>query len=314
MMAGLVLDGLLALLVLAVAAWTIGVCQTFAATVGFTVYGLLLAVVWMRLAAPDAALTEAAIGALTGVLLLRAAIQLAPSEAGLNRLRPALKLRLLAGTLAFAITATLAAVVFHLPEPAPTLVPQVAAQQASTGLGNAVTAVLLAFRAIDTLLEAVVLIFALVAVWSLAPDAAWGGIPGAQIKGGSGDVRAYLSRLLPPVGIVIAFYIFWVGADFPGGKFQAGTLLAAMGLLATMAGLIQPPPVASRGLRWALVLGTLVFLAVGLAGMPLAGAFLAYPEGWAKPLILLIEAASMLSIGVTLGLLVIGYPAGQAEQ
>ena len=113
---------------------------------------------------------------------------------------------------------------------------------------------------------------------------------------------------------MIAFYIFWVGADFPGGKFQAGTLLAAMGLLATMAGLIQPPPVSSRALRWALVLGTLVFLAVGLAGIPLAGAFLAYPEAWAKPLILLIEAASMLSIGVTLGLLVIGYPAGRVER
>ena len=42
--------------------------------------------------------------------------------------------------------------------------------------------------------------------------------------------------------------------------------------------------------------------------MPLAGAFLAYPEAFAKPLIVAIEAASMLSIAFTLALLVLGPP------
>ena len=78
--------------------------------------------------------------------------------------------------------------------------------------------------------------------------------------------------------------------------------------MSIMAGLASPPPVSRRTLRLALVAGTLVFLAIGAIGVPTAGAFLAYPEGWAKPLILLIEAVSMLSIGVTLTLLVVGYP------
>ena len=119
---------------------------------------------------------------------------------------------------------------------------------------------------------------------------------------------AYLARLLPPLGIVVGIYVFWVGADLPGGKFQAGTLLAAMWLLTIMAGLTDVPPISRRSLRIALVAGTVVFLAIGFAGVPLAGAFLAYPESFAKPLILVIEAASMVSIAVTLGLLVVGPP------
>jgi multisubunit Na+/H+ antiporter MnhB subunit len=118
----------------------------------------------------------------------------------------------------------------------------------------------------------------------------------------------YLARLLPPIGIVVAVYILWVGADLPGGKFQAGTLLAAMILLLVMAGLKDLPAISNRALRFSLVLGTVVFLAIGFAGIPLAGTFLAYPDGFAKPLIIAIEFASMISIAVTLALLVIGIP------
>jgi len=45
----------------------------FRSVVMFIVFGLLMALVWVRLAAPDLALAEAAIGAgVTGALLLRA--------------------------------------------------------------------------------------------------------------------------------------------------------------------------------------------------------------------------------------------------
>ena len=56
------LDIGLAILVFAVAALTIFARGAFAATVGYVVYGLLLALVWIRLFAVDVALTEAAIG------------------------------------------------------------------------------------------------------------------------------------------------------------------------------------------------------------------------------------------------------------
>ena len=305
----LLLDASLLLLILAVAVWTVAVRDSFAAVVGYTVYGLLLALAWVRLAAVDAALTEAAIGGgFTGVLLIRAAVRLRASESAARAETPGPLVKGLAAILAGVIAAALALVVLTLPDPAPTLAPQVAEHIASTGLGNAVTAVLLAFRAIDTLLEAVVLIFALIAVWTLTPDNFWGGRPGPKYDTDPNGMLAYLARLLPPIGIVVAVYVLWVGADLPGGKFQAGTLLAAMWLLAIMAGLTEAPPIKRRWLRGVLVAGTVVFLAIGFAGVPLAGAFLAYPEGFAKPLIIAIEAASMLSIAFTLALLVLGPP------
>ena len=305
----LLFDGSLIVLILAIAAWTIAVSNSFAAVIGYATYGLLLALAWVRLAAVDAALTEAAIGGgLTSVLLIRAVVRLRPTESAARAETPGRASRLLAAVLAGSVTAALTLVVLTLPDPAPTLAPQVAEHIASTGLGNAVTAVLLSFRAIDTLLEAVVLVFALVAVWTLTPDDLWGGRPGPRYDLDENGMLAYLARLLPPLGIVVAVDVLWVGADLPGGKFQAGTLLAAMWLLAIMAGLTEAPPISRRWLRGVLVLGTVAFLVIGFAGVPLAGAFLAYPEGYAKPLIIAIEAASMLSIALTLGLLVLGPP------
>ncbi len=49
----------------------------FPAVVFFVTFGMLLALAWMRLAAPDVALAEAAIGAgLTGALLMAAVARL----------------------------------------------------------------------------------------------------------------------------------------------------------------------------------------------------------------------------------------------
>lgn len=305
----LVLDASLVLLIVGIATWTVMARDAFPAVAGYAVYGLLLALAWVRLAAVDAALTEAAIGGgLTGVLLIRAAVRLRSTEARARAESPSQLFRIFAALLAATFSAVLALIILDLPEPAPTLAPQVAENIAVTGLGNAVTAVLLAFRAIDTLLEAVVLVLALIAVWTLTPDRDWGGRPGPRYATDPNGMLAYLGRLLPPLGIVVAIYVFWIGADLPGGKFQAGTLLAAMWLLTIIAGLQCPPPVSRRWLRGLLLLGTVVFLAIGFAGWPLAGYFLAYPEDYAKPLILIIEAASMVSIAVTLGLLVIGPP------
>jgi multisubunit Na+/H+ antiporter MnhB subunit len=219
-----------------------------------------------------------------------------------------LAFRLLAGALCSLVAGGLAATIFLLPEPAPSLAPEAAAGLPSTGLGNPITGVLMAYRGFDTLLEKVVLVLALIGVWSLAPDASWGGIPWPRRPRPPEGALVFLARLLPPIGLVVGVYMLWVGADEPGGAFQGGALLAAMWLLAIMAGLVEPPAVSSRRLRFALVGGPLVFIAVGLAGFGLAGHFLAYPEAWAKPLIIAIEIALTLSIAATLGLLVAGPP------
>lgn len=67
------LDGLLVAALVATASAALWSRDLFRAVVVFIAFGLLMAVAWIRLQAPDIALAEAAIGAgLTGVLLLDA--------------------------------------------------------------------------------------------------------------------------------------------------------------------------------------------------------------------------------------------------
>src|SRR5262249_26024407 len=222
--------------------------------------------------------------------------------------------RLGAAVLSAAVAAALAAGVLLLPDPAPTLAPTAVANAAAAGLGNPVTHGLMAFRAMDTLLEKGVLLLALIGVWSLAPDRLWGGYPGPHHHADPRGVLAFLARLLPPVGIVVGIYVLWTGANHPGGAFQGGTILAAMWLLVIMAGIKDVPPVRSRRLRLALIAGPGVFVVVGLGGLCFGSAFLAYPVAYAKPLIVGIEVAMTLTVAATLGLLLAGAPEREAER
>jgi multisubunit Na+/H+ antiporter MnhB subunit len=303
----------LAIIVLGLAAWIITAQKSFAAAGGFVAYGLLLPLVWVRLGGIDVALAEAAIGGgLSGVLLLGAAARLGTTETAVVAERPGALVRLLAAVLSAFIALSLAAVVLLLPDPGPTLAPAAVENSAATGLGNPVTNVLMAFRAMDTLLEKVVLLLALIGIWSLAPDRFWGGRPGMRHEADPRGVLAFLARLLPPLGIVIGLYVLWVGADHPGGAFQGGTILAAMWLLVMMAGLVDAPPISRRWLRLTLIAGPGVFLVVGLGGLWLGNAFLAYPLAYAKPLIVAIELAMTLTVAATLGLLMAGVPERRA--
>jgi multisubunit Na+/H+ antiporter MnhB subunit len=299
----------LALLVLVLAVWTVVARDTFAAIVGFVAYGMLLTLVWVQLHGIDVALIEGAIGGgLTGAMLVRAAARLRRTEAAARAERPGATTRAAAALLAGSVAAALAVAVLTLPAPAPTLAPETAANMSATGVGNPITGVLLAFRAMDTLLEAIVVLFALIGVWSFAPDRAWGGRPGPLQRADPNGIVAYLARVLPPIGLVVGVYIFWIGADLPGGKFQGASIIAAMWLLAAMASLADAPPVSRTWLRFALIGGPAVFIAIGAAGVATAGAFLAYPDGLAKPLIKAIEWALMPSLALTLALILAGVP------
>jgi uncharacterized MnhB-related membrane protein len=300
----------LAVLVLALAVFTVVARDTFTAAVGFVVFGLLLALVWVQLHGVDVALTEAALGSgLTGALFLSAATRLRKTERPASQERPGLMAHTVAALCAGCVSGALGVAVLALPYPAPTLAHETAANIGATNVGNPLTAVLLAFRAMDTLLEAIVILFALVGIWSLAPDPAWGGRPGPLYRAAPHGPLVFLARALPPVGIIVGVYIFWIGADQPGGKFQGAALLAAMWLLTIFAGLGDTPRTDRSTLRLALVAGPVVFMLVGAAGVVTAGAFLAYPDGLAKPLIVLVEWALFPSLALALALIVAGPPA-----
>ncbi len=301
------------LLLLTAAGWSIAARDSYSATIGFVSYGLLLAIVWMQLQAFDVALAEVAIGSgLTGLLLLGAAARLRAAEARVS-VRPAAALRILAAIASTTVSVAIAVTVLSLPEPAPSLAGPAVAALPATGLGNAVNGVLMAFRAFDTLLEKVVLVLSLVGVWSLAPDLGWSGRPRLLHPFADDGVLRFLARTLPPVGLLFGLHLMWNGADEPGGAFQGATVLAAMWLLVLMAGLGEAPRIRERWLRVATVAGPATFLAVGLAGVGLAGAFLAYPAPHAKALILFVELPMMLTIALVLALLVAGPPERTTE-
>jgi multisubunit Na+/H+ antiporter MnhB subunit len=299
----------LVVLVLALAGWTIFARDDYAAIVGFVTYGLLLSLVWVSLSSLDIALTEAAIGGgVTGVLLLGAGARLRSARQPAGAERPGVAQRVSVAALCTLVSVGLALIVFTLPEPAPTLAPSAAANLAATEMGNPVSAVLLAYRALDTLLESAILPLALIGVWSLASDRLWGGRPGLKYRADREGVLVFLAQLLPPFGVLMGTYMVWIGANHPGGKFQGGTILAAMWILTRMAGITDTPPISRRWLRIVLIAGPAVFLAIGLAGFAVPGTFLAYPAGFGKPIILIIEAAMTPSIAVALALLLAGPP------
>jgi multisubunit Na+/H+ antiporter MnhB subunit len=306
-MTGWLLDLPLALGLFGAGAATLAARSLFGAVLGFISTGLIATLVWVRLEAPDVALTEAVIGAAaTSVIILYVASRIGGGATAPTP--PHIALRVLAAILSALLAVLLALALLALPEQAPSLAAPVLENIAPTGLGNPVTAVLMAHRAIDTLLESAVLVFAVFAIWSMAPDRRWGRAPGPAFLAEPHGPLAFLARVLPPIGIVIGIYIAWVGADAPGGKFQGGAVLAAMWVLPWIAVLIAPPSISDMRLRLAIAAGPLVFLLVGLAGFVWAEGFLAYPPGFAKLLILLIETAMTLSVAVAMACMIAGPP------
>ncbi|WP_209424525.1 hydrogenase subunit MbhD domain-containing protein [Pararhodobacter sp. SW119] len=302
---GLALDAALCALILGVALAVVAGRGVFRAVVFFIVYGLLAAVAWVRLDAVNVALAEAAIGAgLTGVLLLAAHGRLRRAEAAQDLAHGMPWSAALAGG---ALAAALGWAWFEMPIPVEPG-PELAEALPRAGVGNPVTAVLLNFRAWDTLLESIVLLAALIGVWMLAREGDWREPLGRPQHARPGGVMAGFGRVLPPVGLLVGVWLVWAGADHPGGAFQGGTVLAAVGLVAVLAGVIRPPWIGAPLWQGALVLGPAVFLLAGIAGAVLAGGFLTLPEGFAKPAIVTIEVALTVSIAVTLAFLVLGPP------
>ena len=279
------------------------------AVILFIAFGLTAALVWARLRAPDVALAEAAIGAgLAGALMLAALRDIPADEVdgtaqhsdehagpwtrGLITLAAAL----LAVGMGWALW-------FALQKPNDGgLAAAVTANIGDSGVSNPVTAVLLNFRAFDTLLELAVLLAALLGILSLGPSRPSYRPAGPVVDG--------LLGWLVPLLIVTGGYLLWVGAHAPGGAFQAGALLAAAGVILYLAGRPQAGLPRGLALRLIAVAGVGVFMLVGLATLWGGPALLAYRGATAGGLILLIEVFATLSIAATL---VLSYVGGQPD-
>ncbi len=309
-------DILLVISLLGLAWATLTTSDARRSVIFFIAFGLVLTLAWARLMAPDVALAEAAIGAgLSGALLL-AAVQHQPrrglpfetldnekrNNSTLADLKSSAVIRWTVTLLCVALAFILSWVLLQAlsSETSDTLAQSVSANISNSGVSNPVTAVLLNFRAYDTLLELAVLLTAVLGIFALSEERT-GYRPAGPVFNG-------LVTWLVPALILMAAYLLWVGAHAPGGAFQAGAILAAAGVILRLAGKrdIGLPLSSTLYLNIILLIGVGLFLLVGLSMLVLGRPFLSYPPAMAGKLILLIETAAMISIAATLILAFLG--------
>lgn len=266
----------------------------FHAVILFIVLGLLIALAWVRLQAPDAALAEAAIGAgLAGALLLatlaRLETQRDEAVTAVNWLWSLLWLGLLIG---------IGLALLHIPAESEGLMPIVMDAMPQSGVEHPVTAVLLNFRAFDTWLELAVLLWAWLGQRGLGIERT------LPLQTLSGEVLPSVVKLLWPLVLLVAAYLLWRGAFAPGGAFQSGAVLAAGLVMLILAQMGLKTPHITQRLLW--VAGFWIFLAVGLVGGVQTASFMGYVPTQAGGLILLIEVAATLSIAFILASMLSG--------
>lgn len=295
----LYLDLIMIVLMLVLAIGALHARSLRQAVILFIVFGLVVALAWARLRAPDIALAEAAIGSgLAGALLLAALRDRRPGDDAARR-APVWQ-SMAVGGLVTALVMLLAWAFLEVQggranEPLANIVQ---AKLHESGVSNPVTAVLLNFRAYDTLLELTVLLAALLGVMSLGPQR-------SPMRSAEPMATGLIGWLIPLL-ILAGGYLLWVGAHAPGGAFQAGALLAAAAVLAHLGGRREFQLPGHTRLRLLAVAGCAVFTLVGVATLLGSGVLLQLPPDWAGGLILLIELFATASIATALFLVYLG--------
>jgi len=317
-----IIDLLLGILMVLLAGASLLLSQLFISVMAFIGLGLVVALVWTRLGAVDIALAEAMIGSgITGALFLAALGRMAREEekngddpkAGsvsdsLERPgvasrthRKAIRWRNAAVAIIASATTLVYLSIFPLPAPDGRIPELVLRNLPDSGVSNPVTAVLLNFRAYDTLLEIGVVLLALLGLRAV------GGLRQTGRQPHPESVLTGFYRLILPVMIVFSAYMVWVGKDEPGGAFQAAALLAAGGIVGCVAGvkpLSQALPATGR--RITVSAGFAIFLSLGVLFWIQNGAFLKFAPATAGWSILLIEVMATISIALSLIVLFTG--------
>ena len=297
------LDLVLCLVLVGTGAATVLVRDALDSAILFGTFSLVMAVAWIRLGAPDLALVEAMLELI--VILFIGALGLLRAIHGPERLdhegtrgtRRGVALIALP-LLAVFVAAAAASEVAGGPA---ALSPLVRSEVHASGVENPVTAVLLNFRAFDTLLEVAVLLLAVTGAMFLQPharvepetdlvDVSEHGMP----------ALAWFAARVAPVGVLFAFFLWHAGSSKAGGAFQAGALLAGIAGVLLMARLMPQPDTSLWWVRALPAAGLTVFALVGTAMLAIGNRFLEYPPGLAHGLIIGVEAVLSISIGACL--------------
>ena len=174
------------------------------------------------------------------------------------------------------------------------LADQVTAKLASSGVSHDVTAVLLNFRSLDTLLEVAVIVLSLIAIGVLNP------LFVHNPPSFSSKVIHTFTALIFPVIAISALYILYSGAFQSGGAFQGAALLGGGYIIINLNNPRYLEKIQQFYIRIFYTIGLFIFLALGVVTL-FWGSFLQYPQGYAYFFILCIEAVLMFSLSTILG-------------
>jgi multicomponent K+:H+ antiporter subunit A len=280
------------------------------AVVAVGVIGLVVSLAFVRLSAPDLALTQLLVEVITVLLLLLAMFFLPQRSPGhSSRLRRSLDAAI--GVVAGAGTGTLAW--FMMRAPGETL-SGFYLEQAKPGGGgyNVVNVILVDFRALDTLGEITVLGIAAVAIVAILDGARlagravdWDGRPWST---GDSVLLDVLSRPLLPLALLVSTYLLLRGHNLPGGGFIAGLVTGTAVLVQYLAhgnAWVEarlPPRYTSVA-----ALGIAIAALTGLASLAAGAPFLTSTFGYLTwPVVGRFEVASAMVFDLGVYLAVVG--------
>jgi len=275
------------------------------------VVGLIVSLGFVKFSAPDLALTQLSVEVVTIVLLLLALFflpQHTPQERNSRRMARDLFLSVSAG-----VSVMLLAMAVMTRDYAPISDFFLANSKPGGGGTNVVNVILVDFRGFDTLGEIVVLALAGLGIFALLKDLR---LPAPQqdIQGREWNhdphppIMQTLTRLLFPLMLLVAVFIFLRGHNLPGGGFIAG-LIAAVALISQYL---------ANGIAWTnarikidmhtvIAFGLSAALLTGLAAMLLSYPFLTSTFTYLKwPVVGKFEIASAMAFDLGVFLVVVG--------
>ncbi len=273
--------------------------------------GLVVSLAFVRLSAPDLALTQLLVEIVTVLLLLLAMFFLpaeSPAESSTGRRLRDATVAIVAGgatgTLAWALmTRPLETISWYYLENS----------KPEGGGYNVVNVILVDFRGFDTLGEITVLGVAAVGIVALlnalrldAPDLDWEGRPWAAER--YPLMLRVLSRPLLPLALLVSVYLFLRGHNAPGGGFIAGLVTGTAILLQYVA---YGGAWARERLPWSysnvIAAGLLIATATGLASWVFGVPFLTSTFGYVTwPVVGKFELASAMAFDLGIYLAVVG--------
>jgi multisubunit Na+/H+ antiporter MnhB subunit len=196
-------------------------------------------------------------------------------------------------SVSFVVFVILSAVLVSFQSFEPIIAHNIQDELSQSGVSHEVTAVLLNFRALDTLLEVGVVVLALIGIYTIKPYFRY-----KPLSFESTITNTFVAFLFPII-VLSSFYILYSGSYQSGGAFAAAALFAG-GIIILR--LVKPSYLAGLKeltLRFVYISGLLFFLIVGI-GTLFFGSFLEYRGDIATFFILSIESILTVSLAVIL--------------